>query len=504
MDQLAVQLTQLENAQLLYPLPEEGLYLFKHALTQDAAYDSLLLKKRREIHRQVAEAYEELYPDQLDEYAAMLAAHYAKAGEEAKTAAFATRAGDRAATLSAYTEARVHFASALEALSRLPDIEANRSARIDTTIKQVSVAWGIDNADQNLARLFQAEALAQTLPESNRLNLARVHYWIGRVYSYRNEHLRAALYYEQVLAAAHESEDQELFGLASALGGRTFFLQGHFGKAALLLGQAIPALAHIGNWPEWILTKVSLGIALAGQGHYQEGRTHGEEALQKALELNDRTSIVSARGMTARVEFMAGDLERMLDETRVVVNEAEGSNPLVHYMVLGFQAWAEGRLGRHETARATMAAANAIAAQFGTRLIFADWFAAASAEIELDAGKTEQALRLAEAAVVEAQTTGGVFSEGIAQRVWGQALAIVNGPDDAQAEAHLQKSLMLFEEGEAVIEAAHTHFAWGKVLRARGNTEAAREHFEKAAAQFQASGLTGELEQTKRLIDQSS
>jgi tetratricopeptide (TPR) repeat protein len=276
--------------------------------------------------------------------------------------------------------------------------------------------------------------------------LARVHYWIGRVYSYRNEHRRAALYYEQVLAAAHESDDQELYGLASALGGRTFFLQGEFGKAVLLLEQAIPVLAQIGNWPEWILTKVSLGIALAGQGHYQEGRTQGEEALEKALELNDRTSIVSARGMTARVEFMAGDLQRMLDETRVVVNEAEGSNPLVHYMVLGFQAWAEGRLGMHETARATMAA----------------------------------------------------------QRVWGQALAIVNGPDDAQAEAHLQKSLMLFEEGEAVIEAARTHFAWGKVLRARGDTEAAREHLEQAGAQFQASGLTGELEQTKRLIDSVS
>jgi tetratricopeptide (TPR) repeat protein len=137
-------------------------------------------------------------------------------------------------------------------------------------------------------------------------------------------------------------------------------------------------------------------------------------------------------------------------------------------------------------------------------LIFADWFAAARSEIELNAGQTEQALRLAEAAVEEAQATGGIFSEGIAQRVWGQALATVNGSGDAQAEVHLEKSLKLLEEGEAVIEVARTHVALGQVLRARGNMETAREHFEKAAAQFQASGLAGELEQTKHLIDSVS
>ncbi len=501
MSTLTAQLEQLESAQLVLRLLEEELaYQFKHALTQESAYESLLVKKRREIHREVAEAFERTYPERLDEYAAVLAAHYAEAGDDARTFTYALRAGDRAASISAYVEARAYFTTALQALSRLPDSEENRRARVDTAIRQISIAWGIDSVEENLSRLFAAEALAETLPEQDRTSLARVRYWIGRLYSYSNEHRKAARYYEQVESAARESGDSELFGLAAALGGRTFFIQGYFGKAVPLLEQAIAYFEGIGNWPEWILGKVSLAISLAGQGRYREGRVQGEEAIQKAVESNDITSIASARGMTARVDFMAGDLQRMLDETREVVKQVGDANPLVLYMILGFEAWAEGRLGLYEVARATMNSCRAAAARLGARLIFSDWFAAAAAEIELNAGRPDRALVLAQQAVVEAEAAGSVFGEGIAQRVWGLALAALNGDDQDKAATRLQKSLQLLEEGDAVIEVARTQIAWGKLLEARGRNEAAREHLEKAAAQFEALGLEGELEQTMRLI----
>lgn len=498
MDLLVLQLAELENAQLVHRLYEQDLtYLFKHALTQETAYDSLLLKHRREIHRRVAEAYEALYPDQLDQNAAVLTVHYAEAGDDTKTFAYATRAGERAVTISAYTEARTHFTTALEALSRLPDTVQNQRARVDTLIKQTNAAWGIDSSEQNLARLFQAETLAQTLPDNNHWRLARVRYWIGRMYQYRNEHPKAVEYYQQVLTDARESGDQELFGLASALGGRTLFLQGNFGKAAPLLEQAIPYLERIGDWPEWILAKVCLAITLGGQGRYQEGIIQGEEAKEKARALNIRSSLAIAHLMASRVELMAGRPERMLDEVEQWIDEVKATNPLVTYMTLGFQAWGQSRLGRYEMARATMKAADAIATQFGTRLIFADWFAAARAEIELNAGHIAEALRLAEQAVDEAQETGGIFSEGLAQRVWGQALAAADIRESKNAEAHLEKSLALLEEGDAVIEAARTRVALSKVYQARGDLTAARTQIEKAATQFRAAGMESELEETR-------
>ena len=79
---LEAKLTQLERAELLRRLEQEDIaYIFKHALTQETAYQSLLLKRRRSIHRRVAETYEIIYADRVEEFASLLTHHYAEAGE---------------------------------------------------------------------------------------------------------------------------------------------------------------------------------------------------------------------------------------------------------------------------------------------------------------------------------------------------------------------------------------------------------------------------------------
>jgi len=130
-----------------------------------------------------------------------------------------------------------------------------------------------------------------------------------------------------------------------------------------------------------------------------------------------------------------------------------------------------------------------------------DWVAAICAETALNNGSIDEALRLAENAVAYARNVGGLFAEGITQRVWAQALAAQN-PNDAHIDEHLRTSLSLLEECEARPEIARTQFAWGKVCRTRGDEDGAREHFQKAAAQFEASGLTRELEETRALLSE--
>ncbi len=107
-------LAELERSELIRPLAEaDPAYSFKHLLTQQAAYDSLLNSTRCELHRRVAQTYERLFPDRLDENAALLADHYAEAGDAAKTLDYATRAGDRAARLYANAEAVAQYTRAL-------------------------------------------------------------------------------------------------------------------------------------------------------------------------------------------------------------------------------------------------------------------------------------------------------------------------------------------------------------------------------------------------------
>ncbi len=114
-DDFVASLTALESKEFVRRLTEDGSeFIFKHALTQETAYESLLKKSRRDIHRRVAQTIELLYADRLDENAALLAEHYAQAGDDAKTLDYSTRAGDSAARVYANAEAIAHYTRAIE------------------------------------------------------------------------------------------------------------------------------------------------------------------------------------------------------------------------------------------------------------------------------------------------------------------------------------------------------------------------------------------------------
>src|SRR3972149_3629521 len=89
-------LSQLENAQLVHRLHEEELaFIFKHALLQNTAYESLLKNDRRRLHLIVGEILERVYPDQVDDFAALLARHFTLAGERDRAIKYARLAAQR-------------------------------------------------------------------------------------------------------------------------------------------------------------------------------------------------------------------------------------------------------------------------------------------------------------------------------------------------------------------------------------------------------------------------
>lgn len=94
-------------------------YAFHHSLTQDATYGTILLRRRRELHQRVGEAFEDRYANRLDEFAPVLAHHFREAGDDRRTLRYAMLAGDNAARLYANAEAASQYARAIEAAHRL-------------------------------------------------------------------------------------------------------------------------------------------------------------------------------------------------------------------------------------------------------------------------------------------------------------------------------------------------------------------------------------------------
>ncbi len=104
-------LRTLERAGLIREIaaePERE-YAFHHSLTQDATYGTILLRRRRELHRRVGEVFEELYANRIEEFAPLLAHHFQEGGDDERTLRYATVAGDHAARLYANAEAVTHY-----------------------------------------------------------------------------------------------------------------------------------------------------------------------------------------------------------------------------------------------------------------------------------------------------------------------------------------------------------------------------------------------------------
>ncbi len=512
MDQLDNQLEELENAELVRRLPEEDLvYFFKHALTQESAYESLLLKKRHEIHRLVADAYEQLYPNRLDENAALLAQHYSKAGDDAKTFAYAVRAGDEAARIFAYLEAEAHYAQALDALTRLPDTEEHQKQRVDTLLKQVSVSLRGVGPAETLGRLTAAESLARSFATAegatreDRLRLARVQYWQGHALMHQNETRAAVERMRQVLQVAHVEHDPELLAIPASIIGRTLVVQGQFALALPVLADALAALEQVHDEHECILATGFRAVAMAMMGDYAAGIAEAEKALARATESNTLTGIAFAHGALGMVYLFGNALAPGIAHAQSMIETAaQSGDRLYAYLAYSFTAWADVRDGNCAESEEHFAQAQSIAQEIGGQLLFADWFAAARTEHALRCGRIEQALALATEIVDQGQGNASVFAEGIAERIRGQALARIQPPRLDEAENHLVNSLARFEEGGARLEAARTRLAWGQVMAQRGNATGAIAQLEKAAEQFADSGLPEELEQTKHQLDSMS
>ncbi|PYV94035.1 MAG: hypothetical protein DMG89_26370, partial [Acidobacteria bacterium] len=113
-------LTQLQSAEFLYEtsLFPEIEYTFKHALTHEVSYGSVLQERRRVLHVRIVEAIERLYPDRLSEHVEMLAHHASRSELWEKAATYLLQAGAKAAARSAFTEGVAYFQQALEALNQ--------------------------------------------------------------------------------------------------------------------------------------------------------------------------------------------------------------------------------------------------------------------------------------------------------------------------------------------------------------------------------------------------
>ena len=207
-DALHRSLAHLQAAEFLYetrlfPEPE---YTFKHALTHEVAYGSLLLERRRGLHARLVEALEALAPDRVAEQVERLAHHALRGEVWDKAVTYCQQAGARAWDRAAFREAVAAFEQALQALAHLPEDGDTRGRAIELRLALGRALGALGEYGRRLALLGEAEALARALDDRARL---------GRVLAEMGKVLRLTGDPDSAMAAG-----QQALELAAALGER--------------------------------------------------------------------------------------------------------------------------------------------------------------------------------------------------------------------------------------------------------------------------------------------
>lgn len=323
---LRVQLAQLEESQLLRQvIDEEPAYIFRHTLTQESAYDSLLKNQRREIHRAVGEAYEQVYADRcMDEFAAILARHYAEAGDDSKTLEYATHAGNVAARVYANTEAIAFYTQALE-IARQREHDTAQLIALGTQLGRVyelaedyphaielyrdSYALGQARGDRKIeldALMLQATAFAVGL---------------GTVRNLR----QATEISMQALELAQELDDRK----ALARIYWNLLLSNRFGnegpEKAIEYGEKSLELARgLGMTEQVALTLKDLTIAYVVAGKLEYAKARRPEIIQLWRQLNNKPMLAEAMGGASQSFFSEGRLDdaQQMGEEAYAINQS--------------------------------------------------------------------------------------------------------------------------------------------------------------------------------------
>ena len=147
-------------------------YTFKHALTHEVAYGSLLQDRRRALHARIVEAIERLYPDRLAEHVERLAHHALRGEVWEKAVPYLRQAGVKAMARSAYREAVAGFEQALDALQHLPESRDAGGAGHDLHIEASGALASMGRRAKATEHAREAELLAETLGDGRRLGRA--------------------------------------------------------------------------------------------------------------------------------------------------------------------------------------------------------------------------------------------------------------------------------------------------------------------------------------------
>jgi tetratricopeptide (TPR) repeat protein len=501
-------LAALVATELLYQRgqPPRAVYTFKHALVQEAAYTSVLQRRRRQTHQRLVEVLETQFPETVATTPEFLAHHARQGRQWDKAVAYFRQAGIKAMTHSAYHEAMTSFEQALDALQRLPAGSDTRARAIDLHLALHNALLPLGDLDRVFVCLQEAQALAETLGDPHRLgwvsgyltahftnacepdhalmsgqrtlaiatDLGEVsltvaaQYFLGNVYRSLGDYRRAVEYYRKNVAALHDALLQERLGL--------------HGLAA-------------------VVSRSLLGASLAECGAFVAGREPAEEGVRMAEAADHPYSRVLAYWAVGFGALRQGNLQQAIPILERALDLAHGA----HIRLLAVP-WVAAPLGAAYALAGRTADAlpllEQVVAQAVTMRFMRDhalrvvWLG----EAYLRASRLDEAFIQARQALEFSQTHQERGHTAYALQLLGTVAAQRIPSEGEHAEAYYLQALALAEDLDMRPLQAHCHFGLGTLYQQMGRGAEARGALSTAMTLYRAMDMAFWLPEVEAVL----
>ncbi len=496
-------LAHLQEAEFLYEtqLFPDLEHTFKHALTHEVTYGSLLQDRRRQLHAQIVTAAERLYADRLSEHVERLAHHALRGHLWDQAVRYGRQAGTRALDRSAAREALAHFEQARAALRELPESQERTEQLIDLCFEQRNALVPLGEFARLGEVLNEARALAEGLGDQRRLGWALG--YLAFLYSLLGEHARAIDAADGARAVAEAVGDLGLRVVADFYLGIALWLAGDLRRAADALRAAIALVkgAPLGErfglaglpavLPRWILA-----VVLAELGEFAVALAAGEEGLRIAQAAGHPYSEVWARTGLGYAHVRHGDFAaatRVLEQGLALCRGMEIRFALPY--VAGFLGSAYLWSGR--AADAVPLLEEAVEAMTAMRILGGrSWFITFLAEAYLVLGRIAEAREQAEQEVALARAHQERGWEAWGLKLLGDVHAHVPAEAEQAGDRYRQALALATQLGMRPL-VAHCHFGLGKLHARTGQREEASQHLAAATTLYREMDMWFWLEQAE-------
>jgi len=516
-DTLERGLSRLQAGEFIYEQPATGdiEYIFKHALTQEVAYNALLVERRKQIHERAALAIESMFAGQLEDHLDELAHHYSRSDNVAKAVKYLGRAGQRALQRSAYIDAIGRVRAAIYLLPRLPDSPERTQQEV---LLQLAVGPTLiavkGNAGPEVERAYaRARELCERLDNPPELFPALFGLWA--IHLLRGELRKADELAQQLLRRAQSTHDSSLMLNARRALGNTSYLMGKFLPAREHLLYAIalydperhrPLIFRYGGFDAGVAGLSYAAWTLWQLGYPDQALKRGSEALALAQALSHPFSLAFAGGFV-------GNLHQFRREARAAQEHAEGMIALsAEHGFSQLLAWATtlrgwamveqgSEPGRSEEGIAQIQEGSVAFRATGAELM-RPYFLCLLAEACMAPGRFDDGLSALAEALTAADEHKIRHYEAEMHRLKGELLLKQSNSKASDAQSCFQRAIAVARKQRGKSLELRATMSLSRLLDKQGRRDEARAMLAEIYGWFTEGFDTADLKDAKALLDE--